>query len=120
MNKAVLLSLVFFGYAYSYSMQTNEATELYELCQKWFQDSHIRTIASHIIQMKKRKGSFVCHPLTMVVRSTTAQAQFQERDQIVTIHQIDFPGVPKPDPVAVIQFDEMLRIKDLIDLKAKK
>lgn len=120
MNKRVLLSLILFGYGYSYSMQTNEAIELYALCQKWFLDSHLRTIASHIVQMKKRKGSFVCHPLTMVVQSATAQAQFKEQDQIVTIHQIDFPGVPKPDPVAVIQFDEMLMIKDLIDLKAKK
>lgn len=120
MYKVVLLSLMLLGYNYSYSMQTCETNELYTLCQKWFQDSHIRTIASHIMQMKKRRGSFVCNPLTMTVQSTTAQAQLNEQDQIVSIHRLEFPGVPKPNPVAVIQFNEMLMIKNLIDLKDKK
>lgn len=98
------------------AMKTDDTTqELYRLCQEWFQNSEIRTIASHVLEINARKGSYINS--TIQVRSSSAQALFDAEQQVVTIHKLNFPGVPSEDPVAIIKFNEILGIKDLIDAK---
>lgn len=103
-----------------FAMAPNETEELYNLCQNWFQDSHIKTIASHIVQLQQRKGSQMGNRGTIEVQSPKAKAKFNVQDQIVTIYRVEFPQVIWPEPVASIQFNEVLKIKDLIELKNKK
>lgn len=103
-----------------HAMQPDSTTEeLYALCQTWFQASHIRTIASHIENIRARKGSFVAHHYC-VVQSDKAQAAFNAKEEVVNIHKIIFPGVPEGKVEAKIQFDEMLKIKACMDAKTRK
>ncbi|CAN5206382.1 hypothetical protein BH09DEP1_BH09DEP1_3770 [soil metagenome] len=107
----------------SQGMQNSDAgeiEELYKLCQVWFQVSEIRTIASHISEVKKRSGSRVQFPQAFQIKGALAQAIFNYQDEMVSIHKIEFPGVPAQHHVAQITFDEMVKIRALIESKNKK
>lgn len=118
MKKIVFVCFFVFCNFESSGMQNSEIEELYKLCQLWFQDSHIRTIASHILHIRQRKGSYLSHVGALQVRSPLASVQFDvSGGQRVTIHKLEFPGVPSPDPVVILSFDEMLAINTLVEAK---
>lgn len=102
-----------------HAMQEEHIDELYKLCQVWFDDHHIKTIASHIAQIYSRRGSFISKKGALEVRSVRASAQFNTDEQCVTFHKIDFPGVAREYPMAKVTFDEVLKIKALIEAKNK-
>lgn len=112
------------------AMQNAEAEELYRLCQQWFQDSHLRTIASQIDPIRQRKDSF---PVklgfadisslktgALEVRSSSALAKYNATEQNIAVHKLDFPGVPQKEPVVKITFDQMLSVYAFIEAKNKK
>ena len=120
MKKIVFVCFFVFCNFESSGMQNSEIEELYKLCQLWFQDSHIRAIPSHILQIRQRKGSYLSQVGALQVRSSLATAQYDiDGGQVVTIHKLQFPGIPSQEPVLKISFDEMLTINSLIEAKPR-
>ncbi len=118
MKKIMVLSLLIALEAYA--MQDEHINELYKLCQVWFTDHHIATIASHISNIQNRKGSFIAKKGALEVRATHACALFNAEQECVNVHKIVFPGVTLDAPVAILTFDEILKMKVLIEAKNRK
>lgn len=111
-------------------MQNSATEELYKLCQQWFHDSQLRTIASQVEPIRQRSGSGILKlgaiqmgslkTGAIEVRSSSAVAKYDVDGQNIAIHKLDFPGIPQADPIVKISFDEMVCIQAYIEAKAKK
>lgn len=99
------------------AMQSEKVEALYETCQKWFQDSQLRTIISKIDPIMQRKGSLIDQVGAIEVRSPSAVARFDANAQNVMIYKLDFPGIPQQEPVEKISFVQMVSLLTFIEAK---
>lgn len=117
--RTILLTIGIICIGTCHTMQPDATIEeLFKLCQTWFRNPEIHTIASHVERIRERRGSFINQYL--VVQSDSAQAAFNAQEEVVNIHKIVFPGVPEGTVLVRIKFDQMLKIKVLLDSKVKK